>query len=494
MKRAGYLLLAVLTSTVFSLNVSSQSLDPFFQPGKVRALILSGYNNHDWRLTTPRLKEILVATGRFDVRVTEEPRGLTASTLAPYQVLVLDYQGPRLGPAGEKAIQDFVASGGGLVVVHGASYGFSGLDVLGDGHAQTGLVEEPWGEFINLTGGIWSKSNPETAHGDRHTFKVEVTKLDHPITRGVEDFWATDELYHNLKMIDSVHVLATAFSRLETRGTGEEEPILWTVEYGKGRVFQTVLGHDLVAMAEPGFATTLARGCEWAATGAVTLPSRIDLIAREPNALRLLVVTGGHDFQTEFYSLFAGNWVAWDHAPSNEAAFAGDIRDRFDVVLLYDLSPDLSEKGRRNLRQFLEAGKGVVVMHHALADYNAWSWWWKEVVGCRYILDNSDGAGSTYQHDVEMFVRPVARHPVVAGMSPLHYVDETYKRMWFSPGNQVLLQADVPSSDGPVAWVSPYRQSRVLVIQLGHDRQAYLYPGFQDLVRRAVSWSGGRLE
>jgi type 1 glutamine amidotransferase len=379
------------------------------------------------------------------------------------------------------------------VVVHGASYGFSGLDVLGDGHVPTGLVEAPWPEFIQLVGGIWSKANPETSHGDRHSFKVEFRDTAHPVTRGMGDFfWATDELYHNLKMTEAVHVLATAFSSPETRGTGEDEPILWTVDYGKGRVFQTVLGHDLVAMAEPGFEATFARGCEWSATGKVTLPAQLELNSRDPNALRVLVVTGGHPFQSEFYTLFESRDLVWDHATSNEAAFAEDLRERYDVVLLYDLSPSLSEAARSNVTRFLESNKGLVILHHALADYNDWPWWWQEVVGGRYILDNSDGHGSTFQQGVEMFVRPVAKHPIVAGLSPLHHIDEAYKRMWYSPDIQVLLQADVPESDGPVAWVSPYEKSRVVAIQLGHDRQVYLYPGFRDLIHRALMWTGKR--
>jgi len=40
---------------------STQDTIPFFQPGKVRVLIFSGRNNHDWRTTTPFLKRVLVA-------------------------------------------------------------------------------------------------------------------------------------------------------------------------------------------------------------------------------------------------------------------------------------------------------------------------------------------------------------------------------------------------------------------------------------------------
>src|SRR5271157_853995 len=83
-------------------TVSAQDTLPFFQTGKIRVLIFSGRNNHDWRTTTPFLRKILLASGRFDVRVEEEPAGVTASTLAAYDVLVLDYEGPRWGEVTEK--------------------------------------------------------------------------------------------------------------------------------------------------------------------------------------------------------------------------------------------------------------------------------------------------------------------------------------------------------------------------------------------------------
>ena len=48
--------------------------------------------------------------------------------------------------------------------------------------------------------------------------------------------------------------------------------MIWTVQYGKGRVFHTPMGHDLEAMRCQGFAAMVQRGTEWAATGKVTLP------------------------------------------------------------------------------------------------------------------------------------------------------------------------------------------------------------------------------
>ncbi len=132
------MLIAFLGGAAF---FSAQESIRFFKPGTLRILILSGRNNHDWRTTTPFLKKLLLDTGRFDVRVCEEPAGITSDTLSAYDAIVVDYCGLRWGAATEKAVETFVRSGKGMVVVHGASYAFSGLEVLGDGHVRTGIKE-----------------------------------------------------------------------------------------------------------------------------------------------------------------------------------------------------------------------------------------------------------------------------------------------------------------------------------------------------------------
>jgi hypothetical protein len=134
-----------------------------------------------------------------------------------------------------------------------------------------------------------------------------------------------------------------------------------------------------------------------------------------------------------------------------------------------------------------------VALHHAIAGRTGWRWWWEEVIGGRYLTTPEEGRpASTYQHDVELQVAVVAEHPVTSGIADFRILDETYKGMWISPGNTVLLSTDAPTSDGPVAWVSPYPKARVVFIQLGHGREAHLHPTFRRLVRNAVRWAAGR--
>jgi uncharacterized protein len=243
-------------------------------PSKIQVLIITGQNTtgHDWRSTTPVLRKILEDSGRFEVRVTEEFRGAGAGTLAPYDVVLVNYYenrraNLRWGESAENALLSFVREGKGLVVYHFSLAAFDG-----------------WTEFDKLCAGNWRPDNGH--HSARHDFTVTIQDRDHPITRGLPATFAeaNDELYANLKWqpAGTFHVLATAWDdhslyrqgeKQPLSGAGTAEPMLWTVNSGQGRVFVTALGHDTEAMKNVGFAVTLARGVEWAATGKVTIPT-----------------------------------------------------------------------------------------------------------------------------------------------------------------------------------------------------------------------------
>jgi type 1 glutamine amidotransferase len=464
--------------------------------GPLRALIVSGENDHDWHATLPYVERALRNSGRFEVRVTEAFGGATAKTLANYDVLVLHYHGPRWGAATEKAVEDFVRSGKGLVTIHGASYGFSGFEVKTPMFRPTGIVEKPWPAYRDMMGAYWTDWALKHGHGQRHTFAVKFKDPAHPVAHGMgESFQATDELYHNITFLPSAHVLATAYDDPKFNGTGKDEPILWTVNYGRGRAFHTVLGHDAAAMYEPGFLTSLACGAEWAATGDVKLAEPVGYEPRrEANALRVMVVTAGHPYDTAFDSVFEGQPdIAPFHYPRNRA-FTGDIRKKWDVVLLYDLTAEPTDQEKAVLKDFVESGKGLIVLHHAIADHQNWPWWYEQVAGGKFFLQaEAAHVASGVKNNQDIIVRPAAKHPITAGMAPMHLIEETYNHMWISPQSTPLLETDAPASDHTVAWISPYPKSRVVAIQLGHDRKVYLHPQYRELLHRAILWAGGRL-
>ena len=229
--------------------------------GKIRTLILSGDNNHDWKLSTPFCWLLLGRSGRFDVTVTVDPTETLEDleTVKRFDLLFSDYNGPDWGPDAQRNFEQAVREGTGLVILHAADNAFPG-----------------WVAYEKMAALLWREG---TGHGRFHEFPVTITDKEHPITRGLEDFRMVDELYHRLVHLhDAPHrVLATAHSSEESGGTGCDEPVMLVTEFGKGRVFHMVLGHvwesdepDLRAFENPDFQKALLRGCEWAATGDVS--------------------------------------------------------------------------------------------------------------------------------------------------------------------------------------------------------------------------------
>ena len=215
------------------------------------------------------MQGILNNTGRFDVKLEEEVVGITAATLANYDVLVDYYYGPRWPSVTEKAVEDFISSGKGMIGIHGITYGPFFGQAGGSATEPRRLEGEPWAAFADMLGMTWQLDN--IGHATRHVFAVEWVDRDHPISRGLPPtFVANDELYHKIDLKPNAHVLATAFDDPNVKGgTGKVEPVIWTVPYGQGRVVMMVLGHDLLAMSQPGFMDVFARATEWAATGDV---------------------------------------------------------------------------------------------------------------------------------------------------------------------------------------------------------------------------------
>lgn len=264
MKRIAATLLLPLFATVLGAQ-------PAPQPKKIQTLIITGQNGHDWKAVTPLLRKALEDTGKFEVRVTEEFRGAGPETLAPYDLVVLNYYEKRQpalwwGERAQNALLDWLKSGKGLVMYHFSTAAFDG-----------------WTEYEKLSGGNWRPQNGH--HSAAHDFVVDIKDTEHPITKGLKLKLPQpkDELYANLRWqpANTFHVLATAWddhalyggkARQPIPGPGLDQPMLWVLDYGKGRVFGDALGHDGPAVSTPAFIVTYTRGAEWAATGNVTLP------------------------------------------------------------------------------------------------------------------------------------------------------------------------------------------------------------------------------
>ncbi|OVE74356.1 hypothetical protein BVX94_00655 [bacterium B17] len=254
----------------------------------INVLLIDGPQQyHDYKKTTPVLKEMLEKSGRFKVdhsRSPENPkeRENYKPDFEKYDVVVIN-EGFRARPwpkVTQEAFEKFISEGGGMVSYHAANNSWKDWKAY---NLMTGLGG--WGGrnndsgpylYMDKEGKVVRDNSPGRAgaHGPQWEFDVVVREKKHPIMKGLPETFkhGPDELYDSLRgPAENVTILATAHSAKNKRGTGREEPVLMVIEYGKGRVFHTVLGHAVKHIKEGSFVTTFLRGTEWAATGKVKI-------------------------------------------------------------------------------------------------------------------------------------------------------------------------------------------------------------------------------
>jgi type 1 glutamine amidotransferase len=253
----------------------------------IKALVLTGQNNHYWQASHVILQKYLNESGIFVADVAVSPgKGEDMSSFRPdfsaYKVVVLDYNGDSWPEETNRAFIEYVKDGGGVVVYHAANNAFRNWkeynEIIGLGGWEN--RDETDGPYVYFSEGKEIRDTspgPGGSHGKQHEYKIVLRDKNHPITKDLPAAWThnTDELYDRLRgPAKNLTVLATAYSDKETGGTGRDEPSLMVISWGKGRIFHTILGHvgnDPTHPAVEGasFIVTFLRGTEWAATGKV---------------------------------------------------------------------------------------------------------------------------------------------------------------------------------------------------------------------------------
>ncbi len=264
-----------------------------FSSEKIKVLIADGPQKaHKYLDTTPVLMQILDKIPRFEVDHSRSSKesckdGSYMPDFSKYDVVVMNegFGAADWPKATQKAFEEFMASGGGMVSIHAANNCWpnwkeynkmTGIGGWGGRNEKSGPYL-----YINSEGKVFRDTSKGKggAHGPQHEFELIVREKDHPIMKGLPPTFnhGPDELYDRLRgPAENVTILATAFSSKEKRGTGRHEPALMTISYSKGRVFHTILGHHVKQTKEGSFVTTFLRGTEWAATGVVTIPVHKD--------------------------------------------------------------------------------------------------------------------------------------------------------------------------------------------------------------------------
>jgi len=217
--------------------------------------------------------------------------------------------------------------------------------------------------------------------------------------------------------------------------------------------------------------------------------------------IRLLVVTGGHAFEQDpFFKIFQDNpevtFQAVEH-PNAHALLRSEAAKQYDVLVLYDMHQEISDEAKADFVARLKEGKGLVVLHHAIASYQQWPEYAK-IIGARYylqktVVDGVEKPGSVYKHDMHFKVSIAdPKHPVTQGLEDYQFHDEVYKWFDVSKDCHPLLTTDEPESNPVIAWAKTYGAARVVYIQSGHDHFAYDDPNYRRLVAQAIRWTARR--
>ena len=293
---------------------------------KLKALIMDGQNNHPvWPKSTIMMKQYLEDTGLFEVDIARtqftwnagrEKDYLPLAEVGPTQDLPDSKADPDFTPdfakydvvisnfgwgaadwpqATQEALETYMKAGGGFVSVHAADNSFPGWVEYNKmiGLGGWGGRNETSGPYVYYTneGELVRDNSPGGCgmHGPQNLFPITVRVTDHPITKGMPKVWMTmkDECYAKLRgPAENMTILATGKDQSGKAPTDRHEPMLMAIDYGKGRVFHTTLGHDDYSIESIGFIVSFTRGAEWAATGKVTIPIPDDFPTADKSSSR----------------------------------------------------------------------------------------------------------------------------------------------------------------------------------------------------------------
>lgn len=252
-----------------------------------RALIITGqHKTHNWKVSHVILDELL-REGGYDVDIAMSPeQGEDMSQFCPkfnrYDVVVMDYNGDMWC---EKMQRDFVRyvkrAKGGLYLYHAANTIFrdweeynkiTALGAFGGRGPQTPGYYTEWKD-----GGVVKYEDQDIVghHGVRHDFPLICRNSNHPAvdpSLANEPLQLHDEVYDHTKGPANIKdVLYTGYSSLATGGTGKEELLVFTVDYGKSRIVNSMIGHvgdsreESPAITSPTFKAIFLAAVNWVA-------------------------------------------------------------------------------------------------------------------------------------------------------------------------------------------------------------------------------------
>ena len=292
-----YRISAIIMALVLAMSCTTK-------PQKV--LIITGQNNHNWPVSHVAIERILDGSGLFEVETAispaagEDMSGFNVD-FGRYDAVVVDYNGDDWCDEMKAGFEKYAAEGGGIVFYHAADNSFPQWEAYNSMIALGGWGgrDEKSGPYVYWQdGGLVrdTSAGPGGSHGQQHEYVMECRNAVHPIVKGLPARWkhGRDELYDRMRGPGNIgDLLYTAHAPEELGGSGRNEPLIFTVDYGKARICHIMLGHagntleDNPSMQCVGFQTLLLRSVEWCATGKVTQPVPADFPTEDKSSFRI---------------------------------------------------------------------------------------------------------------------------------------------------------------------------------------------------------------
>lgn len=207
---------------------------------------------------------------------------------------------------------------------------------------------------------------------------------------------------------------------------------------------------------------------------------------------KILIVTGGKEVDKEnFYKLF--NTFSYDtiSKPFAFHLFDLDKISNYKAIVFYDTYQPISDEQKKSFLNIFEGGIGVLFLHHSLVSHQEWDEY-EKIVGGRYFhqpwIDGDKKYGpSTYKHDQDFLIQMVDKnHPVTSGVDDFQIHDETYLNYRVLPNATPLLRTGYRESGELLGWTHTYKNSKVVYLMPGHDKNAFENPSFKKLVENSI--------
>ena len=211
----------------------------------------------------------------------------------------------------------------------------------------------------------------------------------------------------------------------------------------------------------------------------------------------LLVTSGGENIVCEDFTIFLNHLpIEYSHYqyPYAHDKLTPDLVGKYDVVMLFNITPHITDEAQQNFIAMLEKGIGLLVFHHAIWSYDYWPEF-TNIVGGRghhypWIYNGEEQPRSLVRHDTPMSIHVVdPNHPITKGVSDFEVIDEAYRGLEILPHVTPLLSTDSEWSAPLVAWAHEYGNSRVATITLGHCARVWEHPALIQVVSQAIKWA-----